>query len=111
MNRVNINFDHTPLSIVSVTLSCHFDSAIGPTSYGALSKVLRGKDDNLRSSSNINIELGSENYKRKKNKKYIIEKKQELCIYNVNQILVKTEKHEIVTTTNIQIHVLVYTCI
>ena len=53
-----MNFDHTPLSIESVTLKCHFDNALGPT----LSRVLRGNEDDLSSSSNMKTEFGSENW-------------------------------------------------
>ena len=53
-----MNFDHTPLSIESVTLKCHFDNALGPT----LSRVLRGNEEDLSSSSNMKTEFGSENW-------------------------------------------------
>lgn len=53
-----MNFDHTPLSIESVTLRCHFDNALGPT----LSRVLRGNEEDLSSSSNMKTEFGSENW-------------------------------------------------
>lgn len=53
-----MNFDHTPRSIESVTLKCHFDNALGPT----LSRVLRGNEEDLSSSSNMKTEFGSENW-------------------------------------------------
>ena len=56
-----MNFDHTPLSIESVTLRCHFDNALGPT----LSRVLRGNEEDLSSSSNMKTEFGSENWRER----------------------------------------------
>lgn len=59
-----MNFDHTPLSIESVTLRCHFDNALGPT----LSRVLRGNEEDLSSSSNMKTEFGSENWRERERK-------------------------------------------